>query len=43
MPTQYAALLTHIDAANVAAFGTAHAATYSTGVSTAAAPTVGSL
>ena len=43
LQAKYAALLTHMDAANVAALGTAHAATYSTGVSAATAPTVGSL
>jgi hypothetical protein len=40
---QHNALLTHMDAANVAALGTAHAATYSAAASVAAAPTVGSL
>jgi hypothetical protein len=43
LQAKYAALLTHLDVANVAALGTAHAATYGTGVSAATAPTVGSL
>jgi hypothetical protein len=43
LQAKYAALLTHMDVANVAALGTAHAATYGTGVSAASAPTVGSL
>jgi hypothetical protein len=43
LQAKYAAVLTHIDVANVAALGAAHAATYGTGVSAAAAPTVGSL
>jgi hypothetical protein len=40
---QHNALLTHMDVANVAALGTAHAATYGASASTASAPTVGSL
>jgi hypothetical protein len=43
LQAKYAALLTHMDVANVAALGTAHAATYGAAASVAAAPTVGSL
>jgi hypothetical protein len=43
LQTKYVALLAHMDSANVAALGTAHAATYGAAASTASAPSVGSL
>jgi hypothetical protein len=43
LQAKYAAVLAHMDVANVAALGTAHAATYGTDASAATAPTVGSL
>jgi hypothetical protein len=43
LQARYTSLLAHMDAANVGALGTAHAATYGASASTASAPTFASL